>query len=371
MNSIRPALGILRAFMETLAVLVLFSLLPTAVLSAEQKPEAFAVSIDLLFRSSSGDVRIAEKIGCTPRDVHVPAFATGRSPTTAIRWIQSADHIARLHSGGRVLIRLPSICQRVKRGNHLDGFVPLVYWIDDARNPTFVEAIVYASAYRQETASGLTFVAMKVSRPEELRTPIELRRPEQITSKTASGHLAVDREGRPVSRGFDHVLEGVTAFIYPASVWSKDISLARHVRSISGVRQIPWDVMRKAGSLLKTCDRIQAGATLGIQCPDGLDRRMYAVPSSRTQNIWLVGERKFGREHFYVLDRYDPHKQGCTLQANSCSFERREFKVQIRDAVFTSHMPATTFWVFDSEAQELYFIYPSVFPATLLEQASK
>jgi len=129
--------------------------------------------------------------------------------------------------------------------------------------------------------------------------------------------------------------------------------------------------MRKTASLLKTCDPVQVGATLGAHCDDGVDQRMYTAPLTLRNKTWLLLEKKFGTEQFHVLDRYDPERQGCTIHARTCSFERREFKVQIRDKVLTSQMPAPTFWVFDSDAQELYFIHPAVFPATLLERASK
>jgi len=330
-------------------------------------PKPLAVPVEFKFRTGAGDVTIDEKIGCSPHVVHVPAFVTGRAPSEVIEWRQSTDYVSSvLPNGGRLVIQLPSICRRVRAADYLPGFVPLVYSIDNARSPSLVEAIVYETAYEQGTSSELKFLGMKVSPPEEVETPIAVKPAGRIPDKYQGGFLGVDQTGKHVSRGFDWILEGVTAYIYPRAVWSKHLGLARHLETVSGVALIPWDVVNRLGvSSSFYCDHAQVGASRGARCTSEFDSRPHAVPLSRDGDTWIVSRRQFGIERLHVVDRYDPAKFGCTIQPHSCSFEHREFKIQIAGRIFVSTIQRPTFWVFDQAQQEVFFIYPAIFPAIL------
>jgi hypothetical protein len=259
-----------------------------------------------------------------------------------------------------VVAYLPRVCL-APDGTVPATFVPLVVWVDDAESPSIMQFIVHHRYYEQATFPRVRITELKVERSWGAGVKPDSRFA-GIENTLEDGHLP---RGPLPAHDLDSIFYGVTAYVYPESVWRSFPSLAQHLETLTDTTLIDWQVIRGSG-ITGRCGVAEVGAGPDANCAIwGFDSRPYSHAMMLQGGIWLLDESAPGVERFHLLRRYDPVKERCSTQPKSCEFFQHTFRVSVGSKEFLL-IPGQSRFAFDPKARRLLFMIPKLFVTRLM-----
>ena len=265
-----------------------------------------------------------------------------------------------------VVAYLPRVCS-ARDGAVPATFIPFVVWIDNAESPSVMEFIVHHGYYERARTPRIRIPQIKVEQSWSAPVPTMDRRFATIYNRYDGGQLSV-KDGRPYARDLDSIFHGVTAYIYPESVWRTFPSLAAHLETLTDTTLIDWETIKSsAAGILGFCGVAEVGAGPEAKCEIwGFDSRPYSHAMVTHGDVWSIDRSAPGIERYFLLRRYDAVKEGCSTREKSCAFFNYRFNVSMGSARL-SLGPDESRFVFDPKTRSLNFVVPHLFATRAMD----
>ena len=327
----------------------------------------FEVIMDIVWQGQ--DIQIRKVVSCNmrkrlyPKD-HPTSVDPGQNLSLQEVWDQDVNRIYHVLPSKEVLIiELPHVCSPLNKSllSLPDGFVPIMYWVDNADSPKVAEEIVSYRYFTDNPRRRFEFRRLHV---------VEAR---QLADKIDDDQRLVGLIWSPFVK-YDAFFTGLSAVALPKSIWGQYPALAAELSKYTGTGPVDRNMVRQtAPNLLGACMSSIAGIASDKECQKGfLDHRPYVIPASLENGVWRLQYDEVGvRRDFRYVDFDKMDRRGCVPGVPQCNVERGTYRFEIDGKVYERSMRSNAGIFFDVKKQMLLRLGFGLVRSTFNQEVNK
>jgi hypothetical protein len=298
----------------------------------------FEVVMDIVWQGH--DIQIRKALSCNMRRRLYPFV-----------WDQDITRVYHVLPSKEVLIvELPHVCEGLNKLPRTSltplpgGYLPVVYWINNAEKPTEAEEILSDKYYSENSNRRLVMSSFRVENAGNADVAVSER----------DQHLSW-LIWSPSYR-YDSVFVGLRAIAVPRSEWSKYPAVVDALERFTESGPVDYKfLLRVAPALLATCQGGLVGIASSVRCTSSaLDTRHYMASVTNEHGIWRLQYGDVGVARlFKFADVKELDAQGCPTFMPDCNLGKVRYQFEIDGKIYERGMRGTAGIFFDVRKQEL------------------